>query len=243
VSGAAHIPRQLPLPLPHTESHDPADLLEDDSNREALAWLRRPEQWPNGRLALAGPPATGKTHMLRGLAAGRGWPVLDGTGLRGLPEVPADAAGLALDDADCVPEEASLLHLINICAERGQRLLVAGREPPARWPVALPDLRSRLRATAVAGVRPPEDALLAALLHKHFADRQLRLDPALAAWLLPRLPREAAAVAEAASRLDRAALACGGRVTRSLAASVLGGPDDDFLVATGDSASTSPRLL
>ena len=130
-----------------------------------------------------------------------------------------------------------------IFGQRGQRLLLAGREPPARWPVALPDLRSRLRATAVAGVRPPEDALLAALLHKHFADRQLRLDPSLAAWLLPRLPREAAAVAEAASRLDRAALACGGRLTRSLAASVLGGPDDDFLVATGDSASTSPRLL
>ena len=119
--------------------------------------------------------------MLRGLAAERGWPVLDGTRLRGLPELPeAGAAGLALDDADCAPEEAALLHLINICAERGQRLLLAGREPPARWPVALPDLRSRLRATAVAAVRPPEDALLAALLRKHFADRQLRLDPALA---------------------------------------------------------------
>jgi chromosomal replication initiation ATPase DnaA len=244
VTAAAPPPRQLPLPLPHAESHDPADLLEDGSNREALAWLRRPEQWPNGRLALAGPPATGKTHMLRGLAAERGWPVLDGTRLRGLPELPeAGAAGLALDDADCAPEEAALLHLINICAERGQRLLLAGREPPARWPVVLPDLRSRLRATAVAAVRPPEDALLAALLHKHFADRQLRLDPALAAWLLLRLPREASAVAEAASRLDRASLACGGRVTRSLAASVLGDPDDDTFVAVAEAASTSPRLL
>jgi len=184
VSAAPFPPRQLPLPLPHAESHDPADLLEDASNREALAWLRRPAEWPNGRLALAGPPATGKTHMLHGLAARRGWPVVDGAGLRGLPEVPEDGAagaGLAVDDADCAPEETALLHLLNICAERGLPLLLAGREPPARWPVALPDLRSRLRATAVAAVRPPEDALLAALLRKHFADRQLRLDPALAA--------------------------------------------------------------
>jgi chromosomal replication initiation ATPase DnaA len=248
---AAFPPRQLPLPLPHTESHDPADLLEDPSNREALAWLSRPEGWPNGRLALAGPPATGKTHMLRGFAAGRGWPVLDGAALRGLPEVPpvAVAAGLTLDDADCAPDEAALLHLLNICAERRQGLLLAGREPPARWPVALPDLRSRLRAMTVAAVRPPEDALLAALLRKHFADRQLRLDPALAAWLLPRLPREAAAVAEAAARLDRAALAGGGRVTRSLAALALrgtpgfGGEDDDGNVATEVAASTYPRLL
>ncbi len=245
-------PRQLPLPLPHAESHDPADLLEDASNREALAWLREPGRWPNNRLALAGPPATGKTHMLRGLAAGRGWPVLDGARLRGLPEVPAAGAagvGLALDDADCAPEETALLHLVNICAERGRPLLLAGREPPARWPVALPDLRSRLRATAVAAVRPPEDALLAALLRKHFADRQLRLDPALAAWLLPRLPREAAAVAEAAARLDRAALAGGGRVTRALASLALrdapgfGGGGDDDAVASGEGASTPPRLL
>jgi chromosomal replication initiation ATPase DnaA len=176
--------------------------------------------------------------------------VLDGAGLRGLPEVPAGAAGVAVDDADCVPEETALLHLLNLCAERRQALLLAGREPPARWPVALPDLRSRLRATAVAAVRPPEDALLAALLRKHFADRQLRLDPALAAWLLPRLPREAAAVAEAAARLDRAALAGGGKVTRSLAALAMrgapgfgGGEDDDAMASPGGDASTPPPRL
>jgi chromosomal replication initiation ATPase DnaA len=100
-------------------------------------------------------------------------------------------------------------------------------------------------------VRPPEDALLAALLRKHFADRQLRLDPALAAWLLPRLPREAAAVAEAAARLDRAALARGGgRLTRTLACLAMrgmpgfGAGEDDDAVPPGEEASTpAPRLL
>jgi len=247
---AIHYPaRQLPLPLPFAASHDPADLLEDESNRAALAWLRRPEDWPGGRLALFGPAATGKTHMLHGLAAERGWPVLDGPMLRGLPDVPP-GPGLAVDDADCAAEEQALLHLLNLCAERRQPVLLAGREAPARWPVALPDLRSRLRAMTAVAVQPPSEALLAALLQKHFTDRQLRVDPGLQAWLLPRLPREAAAVAEAAARLDRAALATGGRLTRALARAALEGmpgfagtAEEDPPAEAENGSIATPRLL
>jgi len=242
---AFYPPRQLPLPLPFATSHDPADLLEDESNRAALAWLRRPEDWPGGRLALFGPAATGKTHMLRGMAAERGWPVLEGPMLRGLPEVPP-GPGLAVDDADCAAEERALLHLLNLCAERRQPVLLAGREAPARWPVALPDLRSRLRAMTAVAVQPPGDSLLAALLQKHFADRQLRVDPGLQAWLLSRLPREAAAVAEAAARLDRAALATGGRLTRALTRAALEGMpgfEEDAAAEPENGSIPAPRLL
>jgi hypothetical protein len=238
-------PRQLPLPLASPAGCDPADLIEDAANAEALAWLRRPADWPAGRLALSGPPASGKTLLLRWAAARHGWTLLAGPALRGLPELPPDAAGIALDDADRAGEERALLHLINLCAEGRVRLLLAGREPPSRWPgVRLPDLASRLRGTAAVALRPPGDALLAALLAKHFADRQLRVDPALQAWLLARLPREAASVAEAAARLDRAALASGGRLSRPLARAALaglpgfdGGAEAD---ATGD-GSTVPE--
>jgi chromosomal replication initiation ATPase DnaA len=213
-------PRQLALPLPVAATWAEEEVLEDGSNAEALAWLQRPDRWPGGRLGLYGPAATGKTHMLRGLAAARRWPAMDGLALRGLPEVPA-GAGLVLDDADCAPEEEALLHLLNLCAERGQRLLLAGREAPARWRVGLPDLRSRLRAMGAVALHPPSDALLAALLRRHFRLRQLRVERGVQDWLLARLPREAAAMAEAAARLDRAALAAGGRVTRALARAVL----------------------
>ncbi|MFB9970461.1 hypothetical protein ACFFMP_10770 [Pseudoroseomonas cervicalis] len=121
-----------------------------------------------------------------------------------------------LDDADCVAEEAALFHLINACAAQ-LPLLLAGRQPPARWPVALPDLASRLRATAAVGIAEPSDRLLATLLARQFAERQLRVPEAVQDWLLARLPREAGAIAAAAARLDRAALAAGGAVTRALA--------------------------
>ncbi|MDO9710478.1 P-loop NTPase family protein [Paracraurococcus lichenis] len=242
--------RQLALPLPVADGCDLADLLEDASNAEALAWLRRPESWPAGRLALFGPAATGKTHMLRGLAARRGWPVLPGLTIRGWPAVPA-GEGLALDDADCVPEEAALLHLLNLCAERGQRVLLAGRDPPARWAVTLADLRSRLRAMTAVMVHPPGDALLSALLRRHFLLRQLRVERGVQDWLLARLPREAAAVAEAAARLDHAALAAGGRVTRALARAALvelpgfgpDGEEEDAPPFRDDGFTDGPTLL
>lgn len=241
--------RQFALPLPLAISSARADLLEDASNAGALAWLDRPETWPAGRLALFGPEGVGKSHMARAFAAERGWRLLEGPLLRGLP--PPAAGGTVLDDADAVAEEAALLHLINLCTERREGLLLVGREAPSRWGVALPDLASRLRATTAVGIGRPGDALLAALLAKLFADRQLRVAPEVQAWLLARLPREAAALAEAVARLDRAALIAAAPVTRALARAVLAGwegfgeaPEDDAFETAPDAASPPvPALL
>jgi chromosomal replication initiation ATPase DnaA len=234
---------QLAFPFPSTASFAGADLLRDASNAEAMAWLAEPARWPLGRLALWGPAGVGKSHMLAATAAAQGWALQQGSALRGLP--PPPGRGVALDSADALPDEAALFHLINLCAEARVPLLLAGREAPARWPVALPDLASRLRATTAVGVKPPSDALLAALLAKHFADRQLRTEPGLHAWLLARLPREAAAMAAAAERLDAAALAAGGALTIALARRSLAGllPEQDGYVTDTRPASPSEGRL
>ena len=207
--------RQLALPLPVAASSDARDVIADASNEAARSWLAKPEAWPLGRLALFGATGLGKTHLARAAAVRFGWRWLEGMGLRGLP-APAPQ-GSVIDDADCVADEAALLHVINLCAERGETLLLIGREAPARWPVRLPDLASRLRATQAVGIGPASDALLRALLGKFLADRQLRVEQEMQAWLLARLPRDAASLAEAVARLDHAALGLGGRITRALA--------------------------
>ncbi len=211
--------RQLPLPFIPPASSDRADLIEDSSNAEALAFLDRPNTWPLGRLALHGPEGVGKSHALRAAAQSGGWRLIQGAALTE-EQALAPAPGTALDEADRAPETA-LFHLINRSAEQGAKLLMAAREPPARWPVRLPDLASRLRATHAVGLDRPSDVLLDALLAKLLADRQLALDPALRAWLLTRLPRESGALVSAVAALDAAALAAGGAVTRSLARDVL----------------------
>jgi chromosomal replication initiation ATPase DnaA len=230
---------QLPLPLPSLESADAADLIPDASNAEALAWLETPEAWPLRRLALHGPEGVGKTHMLRAAAAGRGWRFLDGRALN-LDLALADVPGTALDAAEAAPE-AALFHLVNHAAESGSPLLLAARAPPARWPTRLPDLASRLRATQAVAIQPPSEALLAALLAKQLADRQLRVEPGVQAFLLTRLPRSAAALAQAVARLDAAALAGGAAITRPLARQVLA--LDDRSETISQSASPNDPAL
>lgn len=220
--------RQLPLPLPSPPDHA-APFLPDASNEAARAWLAAPAGWPMQRLALWGEPGVGKSHLLREAAGALGLACADGAALRGVPEPRA----LALDDADLVPEETALFHLINANAAAGLPLLFAGRAPPGHWRVALPDLASRLRATTAVGIARPSEALCRALLARHLAERQIALPPALAEWLLLHLPREAAAIAEAVARLDRASLAAG-RLTRAAAAAALGG-----LVAGNDGSVES----
>lgn len=210
--------RQLALPFEHQPDYAAEDFLHAACNEEALAWLARPADWPNHRLALWGGEGVGKTHLLHIWAERQGAALLAGPLLRGLIP-PFAAAGLALDDADAA-DEVALFHLVNTMAEARRPLLLAGRAAPARWPVRLADLASRLRATTAVRIAPADDGLLRALLAHLFADRQLAVPEPLQDWLLARLPRSQGAMREAVARLDRAALAAGG-LTRPIAARVL----------------------
>lgn len=198
---------QLPLPLPAASSFAAADFIADLSNEAARRWLAQPGTWPDSRLALHGPEGVGKTHLLRITAAARGWSVTDGAALAGLPELPR--TGWAIDDADAAPDARALLHAMNAAREARLPLLLAARAPPARWPFALPDLVSRLRATTAVPIEEPGDSLLHALLAKLLADRQIALRAELRARIITQLPRRAAAVAGFVARLDAASLAAG----------------------------------
>ena len=139
---------------------------------------------------------------------------------------------VVVDDADLAAERA-LLHLINAHAEAGLPVLLAARTPPARWETTLPDLASRLRATNAVRIRPAEDDLLRELLSALFIDRQLAVSEPVQEMLLRHLPRSPAVLREAVARLDRLALAAGGRVTRGLAAEIVA-----ELAETDDSSET-----
>jgi chromosomal replication initiation ATPase DnaA len=99
---------------------------------------------------------------------------------------------------------------------------MTSRCPPASWTIALNDLSSRLRAALVVEVGPPDDALLGAVLVKHFADRQLRVAPELVLFLLRHIERSFAAAADVTDRLDAVSLRKRRAITVALARELVG---------------------
>jgi chromosomal replication initiation ATPase DnaA len=71
------------------------------------------------------------------------------------------------------------------------------------------------------GIGPPDDALLEAVLVKHFADRQLRVPPEVVAHLVSHMERSFEAAADITARLDLASLRDRRAITIPLARQVL----------------------
>lgn len=213
---------QLSLDLGFRPALDRADFLLAPCNEAAVAWIDRWPQWPGPALTLWGPAGSGKTHLVevwrartKALSI-----VAEALTSASVPGLLGAAKAVAVDDADQADEEA-LLHLYNVLAEQRGHLLLASREPPSRWTIALADLRSRLLAAPAVAIEPPDDALLGAVLVKHFSDRQLRIGEDVIAYLLPRIERSFAAARAIVAALDEAALADQRAVTVRLARDVL----------------------
>ncbi len=209
---------QLTLDLPHRAALGAEDFLVSDCN---LAAVRLVDAWPNWQnhvQLLLGPQASGKTHLARV------WQALSGAKalapetlvmsvLDGLDE----ATPLVVEDADRIAyDEKALFHLLNLAREKGLYVLITAESAPSRWGLELPDLKSRLNAVPAVEIGAPDEALIRTVLLKHFADRQLDIDPKVLTYLALHVDRSLAAAAAAVAAVDRAALASGRKISRQL---------------------------
>lgn len=220
---------QLVLDLPQRVALARDMFLVADSNAEAVALIdgfagaKNPVQW------IYGPAGSGKTHLAAVLANQMDAVLVMARGLADRHRIADILAGHSspdvliidgLDDAARSDEEV-LFHLLNHARNGGVPLLILSRAPAARLDIGLADLASRLKAVPAVALGLPDDGLVAGLLGKLFADRQLRLDPRVTDYLLPRIDRDYAAMGRLVTEIDKAALAQKRAITVPLVASVL----------------------
>jgi chromosomal replication initiation ATPase DnaA len=223
---AVQKPRQLPLDLGHGIAYSRDDLVVSRANAEAVALIDRWPDWPAPVVVLAGPAGAGKTHLATiWREASAAVPVS--------PAAIADAAAslgarcALIDDIDAAPiDEEGLFHLINAIRAAGSQLLLTARRFPGAWGVRLPDLASRLKAAATVEIHEPDDMLLAGVMTKLFADRQVEVEPHVVQYLVRRIERSLATAMRVVEKLDRAALEQKTRITRALAAEAVSAMDE-----------------
>ena len=220
---------QLFFDLPSRPAFEREAFMVTQSNAEAVALIDQVAQWPMPVQWIYGPSGCGKTHLAAVLAQDFDVHIMQANGLNKNTDVPAVLSGEltaailileALDDLHTTDEE-SLFHLLNHARHGAQKLLIMSQVPAARLDISLPDLQSRLKAIAAVAMGPPDDDLVAGLLHKLFGDLQLRVDDKVIAYLVPRIERDFASMGQVVKAIDQQALALKKPVTVPLVADVL----------------------
>jgi chromosomal replication initiation ATPase DnaA len=218
VSGA---PGQLVLDLPHRPALGAEDFLISRSNQAAADIVDRWPHWPQASVMVVAPARAGKTHLANVWRLKSGAARLDARTVSEANMARARGALLVEDLHDGVGDERILFHLLNLVREHKLSMLLTSRVPPGELTVGLPDLRSRLRALPLVAISPPDEALLKAVLVKHFADRQLAVEPHVVSHIALHMEQSMEAAATIVAEIDRAAMASHRKVTRGLAAEIL----------------------
>ncbi|NQU57542.1 MAG: DNA replication protein [Rhodospirillales bacterium] len=222
--------QQFILNFEHRPALGGEDFLVAPCNGDAVAWIDRWPDWPSPALFLHGPAGCGKSHLAQVfLAKTQGVTItLEELMEKDPPTLLAGAGACLLDDLDQAfmekdhgGLEIALLHLYNTVREAGTTMMMTGKTPPSRWPLQLADLSSRLKTASVAEIGSPDDALLAAVLVKQFADRQLKIDADVVAFVQLRIERSFGAIGRLVEAADRMALAEKRKITVPLVAQVL----------------------
>ena len=214
--------RQLPLSV-RLRDRALFDNYLPGPNELTLAQLRAQASQPRPGLTwLAGPPASGKSHLLQALyAESPGATFLPLSQLT--PYGPAalqewhGATALYVDELATVlghPEwERALFGLYRDCEERGASMVFAARETPAELPFALPDLASRCAAGAGLRLLALDEAQQGQALQLRARARGFELPDDTTRFLQRRLPRAMHSLCAVLDELDEAALEAQRRLT------------------------------
>ena len=184
----------LPFDWPVADREE--DFLLSECNRTAFDHLRRWALWPVMATMITGPRKSGRSLLGRIFVRKTG--------------------GRLFDNAEEHEEEA-LFHAWNEAQSSRKPLLIVADAPPPRWQVTLPDLRSRLAATPVVEIGPPDDILISQLIVKLLGDRGIAAPAELGDYLVPRIERSYVSVQSVVDILDRVTLSHHKRMSVPLA--------------------------
>jgi hypothetical protein len=192
--------RQISLPFDWPGQGTDGDFLVSDANSVAVRHLEGWSDWPLAISVLSGPSLSGRSMLGRRFAAMSGGRVID------------DAEG---------QEDRLLFNAWNDAQTSRRPLLLIGLRAPTLWDVALPDLKSRLAAAPHIAIEEPDEPLARALVERALGAMGANYAADLPEWLLRRIERSYAAIADVTRLLNEAALSSGRKISAAMAKEAL----------------------
>ncbi len=191
--------RQFALEFPHRESLGREDFLVAECNVEAVTLIDRWPNWPYFGICVYGPEGCGKTHLANVFATNvarlteHPYKVpsirAELLNLENVRKIFEEHKCLIVENLENMINQETLFHIYNLYRDEGGNILFTANTAPARLPVSLPDLRSRLNILPAIEIKTPDDDLLSALLVKLFDDRQILPAPEVISYMLGNMQR------------------------------------------------------
>ncbi|MEH6756267.1 MAG: DnaA/Hda family protein [Parasphingorhabdus sp.] len=191
---------QIALPLDIGLTSQDEGYLVTDCNARTHEQLQNWERWPNLTAILIGPHGSGKTAMAK--------------------KFTGQSGGRFVTNADESADD-ELFHLWNQSQiDKSPLLLMSSREVSG-WNTQLPDLKSRLAASLLIEIGPPDEAMIEGLFQKYFALRGLAISEDALSYLGKRMERSYEYVHFLAQNMNNLAIERKKPITRAIAIEAL----------------------
>lgn len=212
---------QIALNFDHVVSLSELDFIISKANELAFEHIISFPNWVNPLTLLIGPEKSGKSHLAKIWQEKSNAIIAQNNSLEKLAKQ-GGMLPVLIEDIDRAGfDEIGIFHLLNQSLRDNRPLLMTARKPVLEWTFKTNDVLSRARLATSFFVQTPDDAQMAQMFAKLFADRQVNVDPKIIHYLIARMERSASEVVSLVDLMDEIALARKKPISLKIASDVL----------------------
>ena len=113
---------------------------------------------------------------------------------------------IILDNLEFLSDEKTLYSIFNFVEQYNKYLIINSIDSINSIEFKLPDLKSRLKNCIFAKIDKPDDDMIFALVLKHFADRQIKIEKKIIEYITKRIERSYGKILDFIYKVDQFSL-------------------------------------
>jgi len=212
---------QISLELGHETSLCESDFIVSSANELAFEHIAAFPNWPHHFMLIIGKEKSGKSHLAK-IWQEKSNAIFVKNDMLEMLAKQGGTQPIIIEDIDRAGfDEEKLFHLLNQSLRDGRAVLMSAQSEISEWEFSTNDVLSRARLATSFFVSAPDDAQLAQMFAKLFADRQVSVAPNIISYLISRMQRSASEVVALVDLMDQLAMSRNKPISRKIASEAL----------------------